>query len=90
MFLKILIFKILYFLKMCTRFVGSVQVDMTVTLFNEKNAISTRCMHDFMPNFIKKICDGIYSTFESNVWLKSYSIRSLCWNTAKLATVSFV
>ena len=51
-----LIFKILYFPKMCPIFVGSVAilVGLTVTLFSEKMLIFTRCIHGFMTNWIKK------------------------------------
>ena len=56
MFLKILIFKILYFLKICQTFVGSVlnfgRSDSDIICW--KMLIFTRCIHGFMSNLIKK------------------------------------
>ena len=56
MFLKILIFKILYFLKLGLIFVGSVHNfgRSDDDKFSEKMLISTRCIHGFMSNLIKK------------------------------------
>ena len=58
MFLEILIFKILYSLKLCPFFVGSVhnfgKSDNAMTRFSEKMLIFTRCIHGFMSNLLKK------------------------------------
>ena len=57
MFLKILIFKVLYFLKLSlilsSLFI--ILVGLMMTRFSEKMLISTRCIHGFMSNLIKKI-----------------------------------
>ena len=55
-FLKFLIFKILYFLKLCPIFVGTIHdlVSLMMKRFSEKMLISTRCIHGFMSNLIKK------------------------------------
>ena len=55
--LKTLIFKILYFLKMCPTFCqlcSEFWVGLTMALFSEKMLISTRCIRGFMSNWIKK------------------------------------
>ena len=57
MFLKILIFKILSFLKMSPNFVGSVHNfgwSDAMPLFSEKMLIHTWCIRGFMSNLIKK------------------------------------
>ena len=56
-FLKYFIFKVLYLLKMCPIFVGSVHnfcKSDDDTLFSEKVLIFARCISGLMPNLIKK------------------------------------
>ena len=55
-FLKILVFKVLYFLK-CAQFLSPlfiILVGLTLTLFSEKMLIPSRCICGFMPNSKKK------------------------------------
>ena len=51
--LKILIFKIPYLLKLCP-ILFIILVSLTMTRFSEKMLISTRFIHGFMSNLIKK------------------------------------
>ena len=53
MFLKILIFKILYFMKFLSA-LFIILVSLTMTLFSEKVLISNRCISGLMANLIKK------------------------------------
>ena len=53
MFLKILIFKMLYFLKFLSA-LFIILVGLTMTRFSEKMLICNRCIHGFMSNLIKK------------------------------------
>ena len=53
MFLKILIFKMLYFLKFLSA-LFIILVGLTMTRFSEKMLICNRCIHGFMSILIKK------------------------------------